>query len=248
MYLAEVQARDIIKKQYQFKLKSYLGVFSSLIIIQCIAMLFSLSGTGSMSGGSSSGLTYYVSDYSGILIFIFMMIWGFITAIIITSKAYRYDDYSFVTNQMISHFSNILFLLSASVLGGLTVFLSTKLFHLVCIIIMPEKIIIYEQLTVLELVTGILCTVLYLILFTSIGYLVGMLVQLSRLFTFILPILFFGILILDGLHGRPSILPSIGKFFVNEASVIVFTFKIMVSSAIVYWAAILISKRVEVRP
>lgn len=40
------------------------------------------------------------------------------TGILITTKAVRYDDFTFVSNRLSSNLANILFLLTASAIGG----------------------------------------------------------------------------------------------------------------------------------
>ncbi|MBY6038209.1 hypothetical protein KUV80_16230 [Fictibacillus nanhaiensis] len=245
MSLVEVNSWDIVKKQYRYKLKSYLGVFSSLIIIQVLAIFFSLNGTG-MSGGSSGTFSYKVNYYSGDLILVFMMLWGFITAIIITTKAYRYDDTSFVTNRLTSHFSNILFLISASLFAGLTVFLSSHLFRLITNIMNVDSIMVNEH-TPLQIAKGIIGAGLYIFLFTSIGYLVGMLIQKNKLFSFFLPIVLVGAMYLDGMNNDVLIFHSISLYFLSETLLSLLIIKIMSVSLLFYGFAIILSARMEVR-
>ncbi|MDR7074363.1 hypothetical protein [Fictibacillus barbaricus] len=247
MYLAEVNAWDIVKKQYQYKLQSYMGVFTSLIVIQIIAILFSFNGTG-MSGGGSSTFSYSLNYYSGSMILIFTMIWGLITAIIITSKAYRYDDYSFITNRGTTHTSNLLFLLSASIFAGITVLLCTHFIQVLYIYSVNSESVMFEQLTIIQNLKGISGTILYIFFFTSIGYFIGSLIQISRLFIFVLPVLFFGAVIADGLGKEQSMIPHVIKFFGNESSFGLFILKILAASALMYGFAIIISKKLEVRP
>ena len=56
----------------------------------------------------------------------FTMIWAFIVGALITSKAYRYDDFSFVTSRLSAHLANIGYMVIVSSLGGLTAFLERK--------------------------------------------------------------------------------------------------------------------------
>jgi hypothetical protein len=246
MSLAEVNSWDITKKQYRYKLKSYFGVFSSLVAIQLLAILFSLNGTG-MSGGSSGTFSYDVNYYSGDIIQVLVMIWAFITAIIITTKAYRYDDYSFVTNRLISHYSNILFLISASIMAGIMVFLTGHLFRLITIYLKNADSIMISELTSVETLKGITASILYIFLCASIGYFVGILIQLNRMFSFILPVLFVGALFADGLNNDPTLFLSITLFFGSEKFLSFFILKSIVVSALFYTIAISISNRMEVR-
>ncbi|KZE64815.1 hypothetical protein AWM68_09150 [Fictibacillus phosphorivorans] len=246
MYLTEVKSWDIVKKQYRYKLKSYFGVFTSLVFIQLLAIFFSFNGTG-MSGGASNSISYEVNYYSGDIILVFMMIWAFITAIIITTKAYRYDDFSFITNRSISHFSNILFLLSVSIFAGISVYLSTHLFQVLVFYLKDNFSIIKDTLSVTTWLTGISASTLYIFLFASAGYFIGVLIQLHRGFAFIIPTFLFGGLIMDGLGGNPTLFMNVSKFFGAETSFFLFAVKVLVVSIVLLLSSIGISNRMEVR-
>ncbi len=62
MSFTKVNLRDIVWKQYKYKLKSYYEMFSTLMGIQLLALLFSFNGSSSFSSSLSnysvSG-TYY---------------------------------------------------------------------------------------------------------------------------------------------------------------------------------------------
>jgi hypothetical protein len=246
MYLAEVNEWHLVKKQYRYKLKSYFGVFTSLMAIQLLAIFFSFNGTG-MSGGSSGTLDYEVHYFTSDIIQVFMMLWAFIQAIIITTKAYRYDDYAFVTNRRISHYSNVLFLFSASVFAGITVYLSTHLFKVITYIVKDSSSIMVDSLTVTGLLSGMAASILYIFLFASAGYFVGMLVQFNKIFSFLLPAALFGTLILDGLTREPALLVNAATFFGAEASFFVFLIKILGVSFLLLLGSMGVSCRMEVR-
>jgi hypothetical protein len=246
MYLAEVKAWDIIKKQYRYKLKAYFGVFTSLVVIQILVILFSFNGTG-MSGGSSASLDYEVRYLTSDFLQVFMMIWAFITAVLITTKAYRFEDASFVTNRWISHVSNGLFLFTASVFAGITVYLAGHLFKVITFLMKEHSTLIVESLTAAGLLTGIFASILYIFLFASMGYFVGMLVQVNKAFTVVVPVLFVGALILDGLSGDPALLVNAASFFGSEPSMIVFLVKILGVSFLLLLGSMGVSSRLEVR-
>ncbi|MCA1055737.1 hypothetical protein LCM10_12140 [Rossellomorea aquimaris] len=246
MYLSEVNEWDIVKKQYRYKLKSYFGMFTSLMMIQLLAILFSFNGTG-MSGGSSSSLDFEVHYFTSDILQVFMMIWAFISAIIITTKAYRNDDYAFVTNRRISHFSNVLFLFSASVIAGLTGYLAIHLFKVITFMLKDSSSIMVESLTATGLLKGIPASILYIFLFACAGYFVGMLVQFNKIFAVLVPILCVGALILDGMTGDPTLLVSALTFFGSEMSFLLFLVKILGVSFLFLLGSIGISNRLEVR-
>src|SRR5699024_5729575 len=86
-------------------------------------LLFSLGGVGQGGSGSfeiSINRHYYTVDY----VIAFTMIWAFITSIQMTTREYRQDDFTFVTNRLSGNLSNIAFLFTASVIGGVLAVLS----------------------------------------------------------------------------------------------------------------------------
>ncbi|MBT2639666.1 hypothetical protein [Bacillus sp. ISL-39] len=247
MYLTKVSLWDVVKKQFRFKLKSYRGVFTSLMLLQIIGLLFSLGGEGG-SGGGSESFSYDMNYYSGNFLLAFMMIWAFISAIVVTTQAYRYDDYSFVANRLSSHLSNILFLGWASIIGGVTFVLASQSLKLVFLFQQDRKFIESEPMTVLQMSEGLAATILYLFLFTALGYLVGMLVQKSKIFTIILPALLFGSLFLNVfLANESTYVIDIGQVFMRETSFLLFMLKVLLTSALAYGISALISNSLEVR-
>ncbi|WP_456272520.1 hypothetical protein [Bacillus sp. AK031] len=245
MFLTEVSMWDVAKKQFFFKWKTYRGVFSSLMVLQVIGILFSLNGDG-MSGGGSGYFDFSLHVFSGNILFAFVMIWGFISAIIITTRAYRYDDFTFVTNWMTSHLSNLLFLLAASFIGGITVLLCNHVVWLIVYFTQGKEFII-APMAFQEFVLGIAAITLYILMFAALGYLAGMLVQYSKVFIIVLPVLIFGALFTEGIYsGYPTLLPTLFEFFMQENSFGQFTIKVVLTSGAAYAAAILLSHRMEV--
>ncbi|MBO1512915.1 hypothetical protein [Metabacillus bambusae] len=247
MFLTEVKLVDIVKKQFMYKIKAYLSVFSSLLTIQIIGILLSTTGSRSM-GTSSNGFSLNVSYYTGDIIIIFTMIWALISAIIITTKAYRNDDFVFVSNRLSSNLSNIVFLLFASIVGGITTMLSGILFKVIMYFILDDGNVATTFISIQELIVGIIASILYVFLLASLGYFVGMLVQLSKWFTIILPAVFLGYLFLGGnRNGEPTFLLEIGKFFIDEASLLVFFLKVIAAGSFLFYVSIILSNKIEVR-
>src|SRR6185437_4463337 len=116
MSLVEVNLSKVVKRQFSFKLRAYVGVFASLIAMQILGIFFSFLGaSSSYFGGSSVSVSY--TYYSADIVVGATMLWGFISAILITTKANRYDDFAFVTNRLSSNLSNMIFLIVASIIG-----------------------------------------------------------------------------------------------------------------------------------
>lgn len=247
MSLPNVSMLDMIKKQYMYKCKSYIQVLTSLIFIQVLAILFSLGGS-SMMGSTSSSYDVNVYYYSADIVIVFTMLWGFITSILITTKAYRSDDFTFVTNRLTSGISNILFLLTASLLGGLTAMLSTFVIKDIRYLIGGTSFTSTEHAASIsvELLLGLFAAVLYIILFSALGYLAGTLVQFYRGFIVLLPALFIGLFFISGSQGANSFLTFVYHFLFTESSFILFVGKIVVLAILFFGSALALSNRMEV--
>ncbi|CAH2715800.1 hypothetical protein BACCIP111895_02984 [Neobacillus rhizosphaerae] len=248
MSLTKVSLIDIVKKQYVYKLKAYSQVFISLIFIQLLAVFFSLNGVG--GGGISSGsIQINVSYFSADFVVAFTMLWGFITAIVITTKTYRIDDFIFVTNRASSNLSNMVFLLIASVIGGITAMLSTNLIKVIVYYFKSDFAL--KSTTVMdmpmEFLIGIFSTILYVFLFCALGYLVGTLVQISKVFAVLLPAAFLGGLIFDGLSGKTGVIAKVLGFYFTESSLALFIVKIIMTAGLLFIGAFALSNRREVR-
>lgn len=247
MYLAEVKLREVVKKQFLYKLKMYLSVFSSLLIIQAVGMLLSLNGSSSM-GMSSDGYSLNISYYTGDMVIIFTMLWSFISAIIITTKAYRNDDFVFVANRFSSNLSNICFLVFASIIGGVTAMLSGILLKVVMYFILDDGNVMGTIISFQELLLGMIVSTFYVLLVASLGYLVGVLVQISKWFSVLLPAVFFGYLFLsiNKNEEAPIILETV-KFFAKETSLLFFVLKVIVTASILFYGSIILANKMEVR-
>jgi hypothetical protein len=179
-----------------------------------------MNGSGSM-GTSSDGYSLNISYYTGDIIIIFTMIWSFISAIIITTKAYRNDDFVFVANRFSSNLSNICFLVFASIVGGITAMLSGILL----------KVVMY-----------------FVLLVASLGYLIGMLVQISKWFSVLLPAAFFGYSILSiNKNDEAPIISEMVTFFAQETSLLFFGLKVIVTASILFLGSIILANKMEVR-
>ncbi|MCT2535589.1 hypothetical protein NC661_07055 [Aquibacillus koreensis] len=248
MYLTEVNTLQIIRKQYQFKLKAYVGAFTSLLVMQVTAILFSLGGTGGMS--SSDGYLYISgTQYNGSIVIAFTMLWAFISSILITTKAYRNDDFTFVTNRFTSHVSNIYFLLAASIFGGITAMLSGYLLKLIAYLFYNYDAILVTEHAISSILVGATSTIFYILLFSALGYVIGVLVQLSKLFIILIPAFVIGNLFLQA-GERVSPLVDFNKvvhFYISESSILLFMVKVSVTILVLFSLSIFITNRMEVK-
>lgn len=245
MSFVTMSLAETVKKQYFFKLKANLDSFSALIWIQLMGMLLSFSTMGSM-GFESNGISVNVHYYTSDVVIVFTMIWSFITAITITTKPYRYHDFTFITNRLSSSLSNILFLASANLFGALAAIMSHNLLQMIWLISNEENF--YSlQAGVAEHAFGIVIAFLYFMLFSAAGYFVGTLVQVSKAFIVILSALVIGSIFFSFFTGIEPALVSLYQFYFQESSMLLFFLKILLYCAALFAASISILNRLEVR-
>jgi hypothetical protein len=245
MSLSRISLQEVVKKQYSYKLRAYVQVFMSLVFIQVLAILFSFNGVG-MMGTSSNTFEIDVHFYSADIVVVFTLLWAFISSILITTQAYRNDDFAFITNRLSSNLSNMLFLLTISLVGGLTALLSSHVMRIL-MFIFGQSEYLYTPTEVSEWIIGFIATVLYVLLFAAIGYFVGTLVQLHKIFAILLPVLFIGILILVAGTMNEAIFRNVFEFIFEESSLALFIVKIGVLAALLFSGSALLSNRMEVR-
>lgn len=234
---------NIIKKQYLFKFKSNLDVFSSLVIMQLIAVVFSMGSTSSM-GGTDGPFSYNVSFYSADVIIVFTFLWIFIAAITMTTKQNRYDDFSFVASRVSSSLSNLLFLLSLSVIGSIFAAMAGFLPRAFTLLF-SEEVFYDTSLSLNSFLISIAASILYMLLISAAGYFIGACVQISKLFI----LLFAGLLII--VPGSESLSISIPievvEFFAFENQFWLFALKVLCFSAVFYTGATMIFSNLEVK-
>lgn len=245
MSLVKTSMLDIVIKLYRYKLKAYKQVFMSLIFIQLLAVFFSFNGVG-MMGSSSESIEIDVQFYSADMVIVFTILWAFITAILITTTAYRNDDFVFVTNRLSGNLSNMLFLLTASIVGGVTAMLSTSLMKIIMYFFGGHGYIAVNH-SVLEVVMGYSSTILYILLFSGLGYFFGTLVQISKVFVVVIPGIFIG----AGILGAGSLgfewVKSIYRSLFTEPSILLFILKVLVVVVLLFTGSFALSNRMEVR-
>ncbi len=250
MSLTETNLISIIKKQIFYNLKAHIGLFNGLAAVQLIVLLLSFGRVG-MMGTSGEGISFEITSYSNEGILIFTMMWIFGVSILFSTQAFRNADFTFVSNRLSSNLSNVGFLLAVSILAGITATLSGVVIRLLMYFTQGSQNIMAENffLAPQELLLGITVAALYMILFSAIGYFIGILVQYSKLFILLLPALLIGALFLQRTYGGKSstILSNLFIFFVQENSLAVFALKIAVTGIILFTGGILISDRTEVR-
>ncbi|RWZ54682.1 hypothetical protein EQV77_13605 [Halobacillus fulvus] len=244
MYLTEVKTSDIIGKQFRYKFKSYIGVFSSLVIIQLLGLLFSLSGSR-FSSSSAVGYQVDVQYYTVDIVMIFTIFWGFMSAMLLTTKAYREDDFAFITNRFSSNLSTIAFLAVISLIGSLTAVLSGFLLKVVVYLVESEPLLSLNRGGIASTYSlEILGAFVVVFLFATLGYAAGMIIQLHRLFIVVLPAIFLGGSVWVATFDVPI---DLFHFYFQEANFLLFLLKMVGTAGVLCAVAMLIANRLEVK-
>ncbi|WP_227396415.1 hypothetical protein [Jeotgalibacillus aurantiacus] len=245
MSLTNVSTAEVIKKQFVFKLSTYKDFWRSLLIVQLIGLVFSSVAN---TGGSMMSDYYSVniSTYSINVVFFFTLFWAAITAFLIASRSYRYEDFSFITNRLTSSISSALFIVTVTFTAAVFTVLSSYVIFMVMKIVadsdtLPGTTVIGgfgEQTVTFIGIFG------YLLLIASAGYLLGNLVQIHRAFIILIPILF----VLPGMMTvRFPVINYIFEFYFQESSVLLFAVKMLLTATVFFLLAVLGLRREDVR-
>ncbi|MBS4210144.1 hypothetical protein [Bacillus sp. FJAT-50079] len=245
MSFIEMSLTNVVKRQFRFKLKAYSGMFGTLVIMQLIGLVFSLLGPYQYSGyGLTSATNVSFHYYSTDVVILFTMLWAFISALLITTKATRYDDFAFITNRMSSLLANILFLFAAGAVGGISAILCS---YIVKIFYYFTGNIEFMSSSPGQIFIGFVAATLYVFLFSAFGYLIGAFIQMSKLFIIIFPALFIGMIAVGVPLGQEEKITAIYHFFASESSLLLFALKIIIVSGLCFVCSAAILNRMEVR-
>lgn len=243
MSLSTVKLRHIVKKLYQFKFKTNINIFNSLIILQLFGMLLSLGGIGQQGGGYFN-ISYYTADY----MICFTMIWAFIVAIQLMAKEQQNYDFLFVTNRFASHLANGFFLLTISLIGAITAllsrYLSKVIIHFTFGTVYANEVV---MLVFSDYIFGFIATWLFAFIFSMLGYTVGAIIQFNKIFTIILPVFIIGYLIFSAWSGKSNLLIGLFEFYFVEPSFLIYLIKVIITSGILFATVVLLTNRLEVK-
>ena len=196
----------------------------------------------SSSGASSVEIQFFTAD----VVVVFTIIWSLTTAITLTTKPYRHQDFTFVTNRLSSSLSNIFFMVCANLLASLTATLSGNFISLIKYLFSSTTLYHIETGS-FDVIWGIFVTFLYLCLFSALGYFMGSLTQLSKIFAVIIPLLIFGLLFINASQqGNPFII-QVYQFYVGESNFFIFLLKSIITMFILTIPAVSLLNRLEVR-
>ncbi|KUO59480.1 MAG: hypothetical protein APF84_19440 [Gracilibacter sp. BRH_c7a] len=244
MYLTENSILSVAMKQYRYKLRSYLELFSGLFIMQILGLVLSLGAVSSYSS-SSNILRVSVMNYHSSIIMIFTFMWIFALSIILTTRQYRNLNYTFVANRLSSLTSDIGFILTSCILGGLTASLHGMLLRVIIYFSVDNGELLPSMFKPSPsiLFTGITAAILYMMIIGAVGYLFGLLVQTNKLFAVLIPALFFAAI---RMYIDPYITDAV-EFYIKESSLTLFAGKVIVTVFVFFLFSMITSTRMEVR-
>lgn len=246
MSLIEVRLIDVVKKQVQFKLKSYLGIFHSLIILQIFGLFLSTLGVSNMTEpgyGRSISVDYF---NNGVLIGI-TAVWLFINTLLLTTKAYREDDFTFVSTRKSRLLADVCFIVLLALLGTVTSLLATNVLK-VLLSFSHVDLIVTNSLSFFTIMTTLLMVLSYFILVGAIAYTIGSIIQRNKLVAIVLSMMFIIIgmisIIIGGEEKQIDLLIS---FFTKEPVFIFLLIKIFLANGLLFFISWKVANNQEVR-
>ncbi|ODA39874.1 hypothetical protein [Desulfosporosinus sp. BG] len=236
----EVNLLSISCKQYFYKLKAYSSLVHSLIIVQLIALLFSMGGVLRMSGGNGE-LSVSVKSYNSNIVIVFSFLWIMFIAVQLNSKPYKKVELPLVTNRLSGNLSNIGCLVTTCLFGGITSSLVGVLLRLITNSTFDRSQIVFNTFFFTDLLLGMFVAILYMLLFSAFGYFIGVLAQLNVAFIIIIPAVILGVL-----RVYTDFSQSVFKFFAFEVSLTIFVLKVIITSTFLFGISIFLSNGMEV--
>lgn len=239
MSLANSDFYSIVKKQYLFKLKSYIWFFFILIIVQCIFIFGSLLNLSSSSNsyGMFSVKTYIVSTFP---VLVFTILCAICVIMKLGSKELKGIDFSFVASNTTNSLSNIAFLITYGLFGAVTSALSAAFIRVFKYVFTNDMVI--EKgfyITPVELLCSIASSFLYILLFISIFYFFSILIQKSKMFIM-------AILALLVVFFRTELKYKIIYFYRFESIFVLFFMKVLLTALLFFTVSVLLADSMEV--
>ena len=246
MSLNKVAITEVVKKQFRYKLKANVGVFTSLVILQIIGLLFALGGNG---GGSHHIAEVEISYtlYSIYNTIVFITLWALIHATLMTKKNTE-DTFSFVANNLTKDLSNIVFLTFASIIAAILTVLSAFSLRVIVHFFIGEDLLSRTTYTLTggEVLSAIIVMTFILLFVCDIGYFLGTVSRLHSLLPRLLPVVIIGGFI--GLERmNPGWIETIISFYYQESNLFLYLLKMMLTLIILFSFSIFLSSRTEVR-
>ncbi|MBK3495921.1 hypothetical protein JFL43_13835 [Viridibacillus sp. YIM B01967] len=232
-----------MKAQIKFKLNAYSEGMIYLIVFQIIGVvLFSFSGSGQMGRGAGN-FKLEISLYSPAGIFILSALWMFYVAVSLTRKETRRELLPFICLPKLSSISDIIILIGMSAFLSFTVMLSNYLLYDIIVLFTKKEfsgsMAIFDEPKVFFI--NLIGVFIVSMTVAAFGYLIGTLVQISKLFIIVLIALFIA-------YVKSKLILFIGHYFYEQnpqfLPFAIFNIAIAISC---FFIAYLISSRMEVK-
>ena len=176
MSLNDVSIMQNVKKQVRWKLSSYSSVFLTIIVVQIIASLLFLNGTGQMSSGNDE-LRVEIRSYSLDSMLMFSMITVFIISSMLASKHMMEENFSIVTTRLTASISTVVAQLIICVIATCTALSSFYIFTLVMRMRNSEEQFLVQMAVQVE---TLFLFFSLLVVLSAAGFLVGSFLQMNR--------------------------------------------------------------------
>src|SRR5690625_4535322 len=212
MPLEKMTPTEAMKKLFVFNFKININSFHSLIIFQLLGMILSIGGIGERAG-QYFHITYYTADY----MIIFTMIWMFFVATQLISNKQQQYQFIFISNRLVIHLANGLYLFTLSIIGAVTALLSRFLSHVIGYFIFGFVFTnnIFTNVLI-DYIFDFSATILFIFLTGMFGYMIGALIQLNRLLKILLPTFIIIYLIISAYLRIDNLLVKLFYFYFTE--------------------------------
>ncbi|KMK75533.1 hypothetical protein [Alkalihalobacillus pseudalcaliphilus] len=239
-----ISYREVIKKSVVYKMKSNLGYLLTLVIVQLVGLAFSAMATYT-SGNSFIRVETISADF----VLGISFLWMFILGVQLINKDSRSNDVHFVINGTTQVISNVMILILASIICGLTSFMSgyiLRVFHIIF-----GQIDTYYYVTntsISAVVIGLSGMTLYAFVFGMIGYFISNLMQWYKVTILIVVMLVVGFdVLMEKVRGDYLLFESVKTLYFQQPSFLSFVVHVSLLVAVLFGVTILVARRLEVR-
>src|SRR5699024_9853680 len=97
--------------------------------------------------------------------------------------------------------------------------------------------------TIAQYVFGVIATILFVFLFSMIGYTVGAIVQYNKIFIFLLPILIIAYFIMSAQTGQSNLLIVLFEFYFVESSFLLYLLKVVGTCGFLFSVVTILTNR-----
>ncbi|WP_075620234.1 hypothetical protein [Paenisporosarcina indica] len=250
----EVSLFEIVKKQVKFKLTSYQSIWISLVFTQLFGIL--LSSVVSQSGDSysqtdippgihSETVFTTINTFDSTFLMVMTYIWIVASTIFLGVASTKRIDFGFISTRLSQFLSTIFTLIILTAIGAITVYLGNSLISLI-FVIFHEVMPVSTHFTFLAHVANVTGVFGYLLLYAAASYLAISLYQLNRIVLPALLVLYGLTINLSATYQFNHPIGQLTRFFGEETSILIFVFKVVIFTAILFGSTWLVTRNREV--